>query len=586
MLTYKIKSKLRKFSAALNFLLQPIHIEKGKRKMSMKKQTYSNRQEKSSQRTLVEGSTWMSLGSVVSKLLGALYIIPWMAWMGNQETANAANALFHIGYDPYGLFLALATAGIPSAISQQISYYNAIKEYEISKSIYKRAIQLMAVTGIIAGGLMFIFAPNLSAQSPNASISQGVVVIRSLVPALFVIPMMSVTRGFLQGHNTMAPSAVSQIIEQFTRIIFMLGSVYIIRQVMGGSVLTAVSLSTFAAFVGALFSFLYLLVQLRKKDTALNRSPEESMGRISISTNQLIKDIIQTAMPFIIISVGISLAQLMDQFTYAPIMENSSGLSAMDIQITYGVSHANANKLIMILISFGASIATASIPLLSQLTAEKDYGSLKKQISNIIQLLMLIILPAVGGMAVLAGPLYTLFYNYSEFGTTVTQVSTLVALVWALFTVLSNVLKAINVVRPILVTLLAGLLLKLALQYPFVSQFGVYGMLITTIISFALIALIYLILIQKHTHLDLNLLVKRTLLIILATAVMCLVVGLSAWGLGQVFPVERKMNAFIVLIISITTGVVTYAYLVLKMRLAEKIISAEFSSIRQKLRIK
>lgn len=189
-------------------------------------------------------------------------------------------------------------------------------------------------------------------------------------------------------------------------------------------------------------------------------------------------------------------------------------------------------------------------------------------------------------MAVLAGPLYTLFYNYSEFGTTVTQVSTLVALVWALFTVLSNVLKAINVVRPILVTLLAGLLLKLALQYPFVSQFGVYGMLITTIISFALIALIYLILIQKHTHLDLNLLVKRTLLIILATAVMCLVVGLSAWGLGQVFPVERKMNAFIVLIISITTGVVTYAYLVLKMRLAEKIISAEFSSIRQKLRIK
>lgn len=555
-------------------------------KMSMKKQSHLNKKEKSSQRTLVEGSTWMSFGSVVSKLLGALYIIPWMAWMGNQETANAANALFHIGYDPYGLFLALATAGIPSAISQQISYYNAIKEYEISKDIYKRAIQLMALTGIVAGVLMFIFAPSLSAQSPNASTSQGIVVIRSLVPALFIIPMMSVTRGFLQGHSTMAPSAISQIIEQFSRIIFMLGSVYIVREVMGGTVLTAVSLSTFAAFVGALFSFLYLLVQLRKKDTALNRSPEESVGRISISTNQLIKDIVKTAMPFIIISIGISMAQLLDQFTYAPIMEASSGLSAMDIQITYGVSHANANKLIMILISFGASIATASIPLLSQLTAEKDYDSLKKQISNIIQLLMLIILPAVGGMAVLAGPLYTLFYNYSEFGTTVTQVSTLVALVWALFTVLSNILKAINIVRPLLVTLLAGLVLKLVLQYPFVSQLGVYGMLITTIIAFAFIAAVYLALIQKHTHLDLKLLTKRTFLILMATTVMCLVVWLAAWGLEFVLPIERKMNAFIVLMVSVLAGVVVYAYLILKMRLAEKIISAEFAGVRQKLKIK
>ncbi len=539
----------------------------------------------SSQRTLVEGSTWLSIGSVVSKLLGALYIIPWMAWMGSQETANAANALFTIGYNPYGTFLALATAGIPSAISQQVSYFNTKGEYEISKSVYFRALQLMALSGLLAGVLMYIFAPQLSAQSPNASLVDGIVVIRSLVPALVIIPMMSVTRGFLQGHNTMVPSAVSQIIEQLTRVLFMLASVFVIRQVLGGEVLTAVSMSTFAAFVGAIFSLIYLFYQLVKRDTALNRTYEESAHQIHISTGQLIKNIIKTAIPFVIISIGISIGQQIDQFTYAPIMEAQSNLTDMDIQITFGVSHANANKLIMILISFGASIASASVPLLSQMRAENDMEALRVQMSNIIQLLMIVILPAVGGMAVLAGPLYTLFYNYSNFGARVTQVSALVALVWAIYTVLSNIMKAINVVRPMLIILLAGLLLKLLLQYPFVSQFGVYGMLLTTIISYGLISLAYLIIIYRKVHFDMGLLIKRTLMIMGISLLMCVVVAGFSYALSLWFAVEAKRNALLVLMLSVLLGVVVYAYLALKTRLAEKVISVQFKNIREKLRI-
>lgn len=53
--------------------------------------------EKSSREKMVSGSAWMTGGSILSRLLGALYIIPWMAWMGNQEVANSANALYTIG---------------------------------------------------------------------------------------------------------------------------------------------------------------------------------------------------------------------------------------------------------------------------------------------------------------------------------------------------------------------------------------------------------------------------------------------------------------------------------------------------------
>lgn len=539
-----------------------------------------------SQRKMVEGSTWMTFGSIGSKLLGALYIIPWMAWMGSQETAGAANALFQVGYTPYSYFLALATAGIPSAISQQVSHYNAIGEFETSKNIYKRALQIMGITGLVAGLLMYVLAPAFSAASPNADVNDGITVIRSLVPALLIIPIMSVTRGFLQGHNTMKPSAVSQVIEQLARVVFMLASVYLIRQVMNGEVLTAVSLSTFAAFVGALFSLIYLIYNVRRGDNALTKKPEESLNAVNVSTNELIKSIIITAIPFIVLSTALTVSQFIDQFTYSPIMEATSNLSLEDIQLTYGVSHANANKLVMILVSFGSAMATTSIPLISEMVARQDFRSVRKQFTSSFQLLLFIMIPASAGLALLAEPFYTVFYGFSEFGTSVTRVSAIIAFLWSLYALLTNFAKSVNIVKPMIWTLVLGLLLKLLMQYPFVSQFGVYGMLITTIIAFAAIVVTLAVFIHRKIDLNWNFIGRRMLLIILMTVAMAMVVFLVNTIFGQFVSADNRLMAVVRMGVSALAGVAVYGYLALKTRLADKLLGDNIAKIRNILRIK
>lgn len=259
--------------------------------------------EESHDSRMVSGAAWMTAGSMISRILGALYIIPWFAWMGGQGPGDAANALYQMGYTPYGFFLALATAGVPSAISKQVSYYNALGEYEISKGIYKQGLKIMAFTGVLSALVMYFIAPVIAQSSPSADTAEAVIVMRSLTPALLIIPAQSVTRGFIQGHNKMAPSAISQIIEQLTRIIFVLSAVFTIRQVMGGEVVTAVAFSTFAAFVGAIFSLGYLGFNLKHMKTAFDYAPEESAGKVTVSPNQLIVNIIKTSIPFIILSL-------------------------------------------------------------------------------------------------------------------------------------------------------------------------------------------------------------------------------------------------------------------------------------------
>lgn len=539
-----------------------------------------------SQRKMVEGSTWMTFGSLSSSILGALYIILWMAWMGSTETAGAANALYSVGYTPYSFFLALATAGIPSAISQQVSHYNAIGEYETSKAIYKRALQIMAITGIVSGLLMYILAPALSAASPNADLHDGITVIRSLVPALVIIPVMSVTRGFLQGHNTMKPSAISQIIEQFARVIFMLASVYIVRQLLSGTVLTAVSLSTFAAFIGALFSLLYLIYVIKQGDTALSRQPEESLYNVDVSTNQLIKDIVITALPFIVLSTALTISQFIDQFTYLPIMQRTTTLTPEEIQLGYGISNANANKLVMILVSFGTAMATTSIPLISEMVARKDTKAVRRQFNSGLQLLLFIMVPASLGLALLSDQFYTVFYGFSAFGGSVTRVSAIIAFLWALYALLTNFAKSVNIVKPMIWTLVLGLLLKLLIQYPFIGHFGVYGMLFTTIISFTVINIALLALIHQKININLQFLARRVLLIILMSIIMAIVVWIINSLMGMIFNPESRLFALIRMGISALFGVVVYGYMALKTRLADHLLGERVTSLREILGIK
>ncbi|HSL85581.1 MAG TPA: polysaccharide biosynthesis protein, partial [Bacteroidales bacterium] len=535
--------------------------------------------EESHDNRMFRGAAWMTAGSMISKILGALYIIPWFAWMGGQGPGDAANALYQMGYTPYGFFLALATAGVPSAISKQVSHYNALGEYEISKTIYKQGLKIMAFTGILSALVMYFIAPLIAQSSPSANANEAVIVMRSLAPALLIIPIQSVTRGFIQGHNKMAPSAISQIIEQLTRILFVLSAVFIIRQVMSGEVVTAVAFSTFAAFIGAVFSLGYLAFNLKHMKTAFDYAPEDSAGKVSVSPNQLIVNIIKTSIPFIIIATGIIVFQMVDQLTYRPLMLAFSDMSRDRIEVTYGITQANAHKLIMVLTSFGTALAIASVPLISDLVAKKNMNEVRRQFSIAVELLLFAMFPAAIGMAVVSEPLYAIFYGQSDLGTRITQVSAAMSIFVALYAVLGNILQASNLARPAIKALLSGLVVKIVTQVLFVAWVGPYGMLLSAMAGFMVSCGMMMIIMHRNTHYSARRLLKHLLLILILALVMGAGTGLVKYGLDFVIDYNSRWQSLISLIILSMTGIVIYGSLVLKTRLADRLIGKKAASV-------
>ena len=535
---------------------------------------------------IVTGSSWMAMGSMVSRILGAIYIIPWMAWMGTQDQANAAHALYQVGYNPYALFLAFATAGVPSAISKQISHYNAIQEYEISKKIYKHGLILMAITGILSAGIMYLIAPVLAASSP-ADNESATLVIRSLAPALLMIPTLAVTRGLFQGHNRMREPAISQVVEQVARVIFILGSTYIIRMAMSGAVVTAVTYSTFAAFVGAVFALVYLFYRIRQTPTALNREPEESLNQYSISTTDLLKEIIKTSIPFVVISSGLMIFQQIDQQTYAPLMEFFyPERTQQQIQITYGIMGGNAHKLSTIITSFGAALAITSVPVMSDLMAKRKIKDVSYQFEQAVQLLMFIMIPAIIGMFVVSGRFYTFFYGYDSFGFYVTKVYAVASLLMGLYMVLGNILQAIDLRRLGIYALLAGIGMKLISQPIFIRLIGESGILYSTIIGLALTIYLMFLIMYKKVGFSVRFLSRRVLLVFILSVIM----GLTAAGvngaISLVVSESSRLQSLIALLIVGVVGVAVYGYLSLKTGLAEKVVGSQATRLKEKLRIK
>lgn len=319
--------------------------------------------------------------------------------------------------------------------------------------------------------------------------------------------------------------------------------------------------------------------------TAFNYEPEESKGEVSVSPNDLIINIIKTSIPFIIIATGIIVFQIVDQVTYGPIMSTFSNMSESMIEQTYGITQANAHKLIMVLTSFGTAMSIASVPLISDLIAKNNMMKCADNFQKGSSSCSLPCSLQQSGWLSSLNRCIPFFYGNNALGTGITQVSAIMSIFVALYAVLGNMLQAANLTRPAIKALMTGLVVKVVTQVLFVSWLGPYGMLLSSIAGFGISCWLMLRIMHEHTHYSASRLFRRSLLILILSGAMGVGTLVVKWGLGFVLNYEIKMHSLIALAIIAVVGILIYGYLVLKTRLADRLIGAKAERARAKFRM-
>ena len=531
------------------------------------------------QAQMLRGTAWLTASNFISRLLGAIYIIPWYIWMGTY--AATANGLFTMGYNIYAWFLLISTAGIPVAVAKQVAKYNTMQEEEHSFALIRSFLGFMTVLGLAFALILYLFAPWLADLS---GVGKDLIpIMQSLAWAVLIFPSMSVIRGFFQGMNNLKPYAMSQIAEQVIRVIWMLLATFIIMKLGSKDYLSAVTQSTFAAFVGMVASFAVLFYFLYKE--GLLQKVFET--RDKIDSKSLLVDTIKEAIPFIITGSAIQLFQILDQMTFINSMKWFTNYSNEDLVVMFSYFSANPNKITMILISVGVSIGSVGLPLLTENYVKGDLPAASRLVQDSITMLFLFLLPATVGVVMVGEPLYTVFYGKPDslaLGLFVFAV--LQSTILGLYMVLSPMLQAMFRNRKAVLYFIYGSLAKIVLQLPSIAIFHSYGPLISTTIGLIIPIVLMYREICQITGARRKIILKRTILITILTLVMFILVGFLQWIFGLVFHPTGRFWSFIYVALIGTIGGGLYGVMSLYTRLLDKVIGqAKADQLRARLKL-
>lgn len=534
---------------------------------------------------LIRGTFVLTLGTYISRILGMLFVIPFVTLVGEQGAG-----LYQIGYIQYTIFLSIATAGFPMAVSKFVSKYNSIGDYETSRKMFRSGIIVMLLTGFLAFLVLYILAPYFALATvkdeANSSftVSDAAYVIRMVSIGLIVVPIMSLIRGFFQGHQSMGPTAVSQVVEQIARIAFLLISVYAVMNIYHGKMVTAVGYATFGAFVGALGGLVVLWIYWQKRKHTLEAMRENKIPATTISMKKLYKELFSYALPFVFVGLAIPLSQAIDNFSMINAMQAAGFVRDKAVSIYSNVTF-QGRQIIMIPVSLATAFGLTLVPTITNSYTNREFKQLHQQVSQSFQLIMFLVLPAIAGMMVLAGPIYMAFYSGSSQGVLLLQWQAPLAILFSFFTVNAAILQGINKQKLAVISLALGLIIKLCINYPLSYALHGQGAIIGTAISFMASILYSFAMIKRHARFSFKLLLKRSVFIILLTIFMALVLSVlqSVLGIFINFK-ESRAAASIVLIISVAAGGAVYVYLAYKSHLLERLMGSRFSFLKRKNR--
>ena len=119
-------------------------------------------------------------------------------------------------YPVYRLLSGMATLGLPLALTKWVSEYLGAKEYPQITALRKWAAQIVLVGAIIAGIFLFFVTPFLSRFIfTDPRVREALLVIALAIP---FSALSAIYRGYFQGFSNTAPTAFSEITEQFSEV--------------------------------------------------------------------------------------------------------------------------------------------------------------------------------------------------------------------------------------------------------------------------------------------------------------------------------------------------------------------------------
>ena len=525
--------------------------------------------------SFLTGAAISTLGIVITKVIGLVYVIPFYAVIGIQ-----GGALYSYAYSIYNMFLNLATSGVPVAMSKVVSEYNSLKYYYTKEQTFSIGLKIIGFLGVVVFLSLFIFAPQLAyfiigdIKGGN-TIEDVTFVIRIIATAILVVPFLSVSKGYLQGHKIMQVSSAANILEQIVRVVVILAGSFLALKVFKLSVTSAVGIAVFGATVGAIAAYFYVFNKIKRNRISLNRDAKKTADEKKITQKDIAKKIIFYALPFVVISILQSGFTMVDVFTVVKSLASIGYTTAISENVL-SVIATWGSKLNMIVMSIATGIVMSLIPTIAAAYTIKNFKEVHAKINQAIQTLLLVTVPLAVGISFMAADVWTVFYGYNELNIAIFKVLILSQIPLSLFSVMVNTNQTMNNTKESIMVLGGSVFAKICLNVPMMHLFNKVGIeayyapIILNILIDVSATLFLLYIIKKKTNISYMKSIKTLIKVVLCTAIM--VVSLMILNLFIPNITQSRFLAISQIIIYGVVGIIIYAIVAYKSKTIDEVL--------------
>ena len=537
--------------------------------------------------SFIEGTFIATLAIIIVKLLGMLYVIPFYAIVGVE-----GGALYAYAYNIYNIFLDISTVGLPIAMSKITNEYNTLKMMDAKTRAYKLGITIMRYVSIIVFILLFIFAKQIAmiiigTLKGGNTIEQVTTAIRFVSLAILVIPYLSVTKGYLQGHSIINIPSIGNVLEQVIRISLVLIGSYIAIKVLNLNYSVGVNVALLGAFFGGLASYSYIKIKMHKNKEEFALS--EEVKKDDITNKEIFKKIVSYAIPFIIINAVSSLYSFIDMLL---VLRTMQGIGYDTITVEFIASSIStwAGKINMIVISIAMGMTISLIPTIVEAYTLKNWDEVNKKINSSLKMIIFISLPLAIGLSLLSTNVWNVFYGPSVIGSTILSLSVFVAVALNIYMVTSSIIQGLNKFKVVYISAISGFLTNAILDVPLMLLFNKIGIpsylgaLVSSIIGYLLSVFIALKALNKEHKINYKD-TFNTLLKILVPSISLIIVVL----LIRLIPlnIDNTIKDILYIAFNALVGGFTYIFISYKMGLINDIIGEQLvNKIKKKLTLK
>jgi stage V sporulation protein B len=471
-------------------------------------------EDRMSGKNFLKGAAVLGAAGLIVKIIGAIYRIPLTNLIGTEGIGY-----YQPAYQVYNLLLVISLAGFPTAIARLVSEKYALGNPEGAHQIYKVSMKVILAISVVSTLFVWLFAQQISDALGYPGTYYSLL---ALAPALFIVPIMSVYRGYFQGMQNMVPTALSQVIEQLVR--FAVG-LYLAYALSTTSLQKAAGGASFGASAGGIAGFILVLGMYIKSRDKINDNIKKSGNNSLEDTKKVVKRLLYIAIP---ITIGASIVPLMGLIDAKLVSLRLLQINYTVTEVTdlYGQLSGTAQTFINFPQVFSIAIAMSLVPSIVEAHTKRDLETLNQTANLGIRTSFIIGIPSAFGLFILSEPIIALFYP--ALGTdkhqSVGQLLAILAISVIFLTLvqsLTAILQAVDKQRIPVKNLAVGALVKIVLTYILVGipTFNVQGAALSTIAAYMTAALLNYVDINKHTEIKVSI-IKVAMRPLLASIIM------------------------------------------------------------------